>query len=443
LAAIIISTTLEDGNVNITTMRPMLNTLGHVSQRYQVDRDVSMKKVKVLTIAFAFILLMIVATAQPVAAASRVDTLNTYISSRYDVERGGYSPPSDSVVRVDATYGAILAQEELSSLDARPPPINLTKALDSLILRQWLTNSPDNEFDKERYGGFSEYLVGPVTMQMTYYGVLLSRIMEEQAESPGYPGLSSIDFNRTALLVYLNRTQSTSGGFSSTPNDEPDIVSTYQALSIFDILSENASLNAWDWLANQTTTIEWINDCRLGDGFKLSPESESISLTATAAGIMALSIFQSVLTIPGLQAANEWILDRQVFDAESPDFNGGFEEGNGTLDANFVTTYYALKVLDLTGALSAINVTAVIDFILGCQATDGSWGYIPGREVGSLVYAGQACEVLNLVGGALTILASSQDPNSPGGVVLDWRIFVVGGILIIALIAAVVNLRMD
>jgi prenyltransferase beta subunit len=160
---------------------------------------------------------------------------------------------------------------------------------------------------------------------------------------------------------------------------------------------------------------------------------------------MSLSIFQSVLTIPGLQASNNWIIERQLFDADSPDFNGGFEEGNGTLDANFVTTYYALKALNVTGALSAINETAVIDFILNCQAVDGSWGYIPGEEEGSLVYAGQACEALNMVrdGDAAAILAAAQDPNTPGGFFLDWRLFVVGGILLVALVLAIVNLRMD
>jgi prenyltransferase beta subunit len=399
-----------------------------------------MKRVKVLTIAFVFVFVMILATAQPVAAASRADTLSAYISGRYDVERGGYSPPSDNVVRVDATYGAILALNEQKSLGNRPPPINLTKALDSLILRQWLTNDAGNELDQARYGGFSEYLVGPVTIQMTYYGVLLEQLLKAQDD---YPGIKSIDYNKTALLVYLNKTQSSSGGFSSTPNDAPDIISTYQALSIFEILSRNASLNAWNWLTNETATREWINDCREGDGFKLSPDSDSTSLTATAAGILALSIFQNVLTIPGLQISNNWIVERQVFDADSPEFNGGFEEGNGTLDANFVTTYYALKVLNATGALSAINETAVIDFILNCQAVDGSWGYIPGQEEGSLVYAGQACEVLNMFGDAAIILASAQDPNTPSGIILDWRVFVVGGILLIALVLAIVNLRMD
>jgi hypothetical protein len=401
-----------------------------------------MKRVKIITIAFVFVLVLIAASAQPVAAASRADTLNSYISGRYDALRGGYSR-SDGVVRVDATYGAILALDELGSLDNRPPPINLTKALESLIVRQWSTNGPNDELDQERYGGFSEYLAGPVTMEMTLMGMILHQKLRAQSD---YPGINAEDINATALLVYLNRTQSTNGGFSSKPGENPDILSTYQALTIFEML-DNAytTLNAWDWLANETATLEWIDSCRVDNVFKLSPESYISSVTATAAGIMALIIIQEVLTIPGIQVANEWILDKQMLIADSSDFIGGFEEGNGTEDANFVTTYYALKVLKLTGAISAINKSAVIDFIVNCQAVDGSWGNIPGLEVGSLVYSGQACELLNILdnGNAGVVLASSQDPNTPSGFYLDWRFFVVGGILLLALVLAIVSVRMD
>ncbi|MDH4212541.1 MAG: hypothetical protein OEV85_01365 [Candidatus Thorarchaeota archaeon] len=402
-----------------------------------------MKRVKIITIAFAFVLVLIAASAQPVAAASRADTLNSYISGRYDAQRGGYSPPSDNVVRVDATYGAVLALNELKSLDARPPPINLTKALDSLIVRQWLTDSQENELDRKRYGGFSEYLVGPVTMEMTFMGMKLHQLLKAQSD---YPGINTKDINVTALLVYLNRTQSTNGGFSSIPDNDPDIISTYQALAIFEMLDDTyTTMNVWDRLLNETATLEWINNCRKGDAFMLSPEAFTPSVTATAAGIMALSIFQQVLTIPGIQDTNEWILERQLLSPESNDFIGGFEEGNGTEDANFATTYYALNVLEQTGAISSVNKTAVIDFILNCQAVDGSWGNIPGMEEGTLVHSGQACELLNILDsdGAAVILASSQDPNTPSGFYMDWRFFVVGGILLVALVLAIVSIRMD
>jgi prenyltransferase beta subunit len=196
-------------------------------------------------------------------------------------------------------------------------------------------------------------------------------------------------------------------------------------------------------LANETATLAWIDDCREGDAFKLSPESYTASLTATAAALHALSYFQSALSIPGLPATISWILERQVLESESSDFVGGFEEGNGTADPNLASTYYALKALDLTNAYSSVNGSAVTAFILNCQAVDGSWGHVPDEDVGFLAYAGQACELLNIIGDAVEILASSQDPNAPSGFILDWRFLVVGGIIVLALALAVASLRWD
>jgi len=400
-----------------------------------------MKRVKVITIAFAFMLVLVAASAQPVAAASRSDSLNSYISGRYDVERGGYSPPSDDVVRVDATYGAILALNELGSLDARPPPINLTKALDALILRQWISNDLDVELDLERYGGFSEYLLGPVTMGMTFKGVVLLELLKNQAD---YPGITSKDVNKSSLLIFINRTQTASGGFSSIPGNSPDIVSTYEALYIIDFLSTyEPSLNAWDILANESLTLDWINDCRIDDGFKLSPSSDTIGVTPTATGILALDLLPSVGIVPGLQDAITWILDRQILNAYEDDFSGGFEEGFETEDPNFQSTYYALTLLDYSGGLISVNESMVIDFILNCQVEDGSWGYIPGANLGTLVYAGQACELLNLFGSAATILAGSVDPWLTSGIVLDWRYIVIVGIILVALVLAIISIRRD
>ncbi|MCJ7817824.1 MAG: terpene cyclase/mutase family protein, partial [Candidatus Thorarchaeota archaeon] len=350
--------------------------------------------------------------------------------------------PSDSVVRVDATYGAILSLNELGSLATRPPPVNLTKVLDALILRQWNLDRVGNQtgIDYERYGGFSEYLVGPVTMNMNMMGIILLDLLKNQAD---YPGITAIDIDRNALKDHINRTYTAEGGFSAIPGQNPDIVSTYQALFIIDFLdSHDSSLNARN-IVNETATIEWINSCRSGDGFKLSPVSNTIGVTATAAGIMALDLLLDPSPVPGLQAATDWVLARQIEDYVNEDFIGGFEEGVSTEDPNFETTYFALKLLESSGDLVSVNQTTVTNFILNCQVEDGSWGYIPGGEAGSLVYAGQACELLNIIGDAASILASSEDPYSPGGLILDWRYLVLAGIIVVALVVAVVSVRRD
>lgn len=390
-------------------------------------------------------LVLVAATAQPVAAASRSDSLRSYISGRYDAERGGYSPPLDDVVRVDATYGAVLALNELGSLSTRPPPVNLTKVLDSIVIRQWsIKDDPEDNgtgIDWERYGGFSEYLVGPVTMKMNMMGFIAYELLKSQGD---YPGINSVTFNQEALLIHLNRTQTESGGFSRIPGYTPDIVSTYQALYIINRLSIiNTSLNAWSYLANETATIEWINDCKVGNAFKLSPISDIVGVTATSAGIMALDILLYPSAVPGLQDAVTWVLDRQITDFADDAFIGGFEEGLETNDPNLQTTHYALKMLEYAGALESVNETTAINFILNCQVEDGSWGSIPGATSGSLVKAGKACELLNMFGSAASILAAAADPYSPGGFVLDWRYIVFASIILVALVVAIISVRTD
>lgn len=399
-----------------------------------------MKRTKVVIIAFAFMIVLLSASTQQVAAASRSESLRSYINSRYDAVRGGYSPPSDNVVRVDATYGAVLALNEIGSLSTKPPPINITKALDALIARQWKSNQA-NDLDRARYGGFSEYLLGPVTMKMTYMGIILLDLLKAQSD---YPGINVKDVDTEAIMIYVNKTQTNSGGFSSIPNTSPDIISTYQALYIIDFLDEyDQDLNAWDWLWNETATTEWIDSCKEGDAYKLHPNSNLPSVMSTASAIMALDLLPSMSTIPGLQVAISWILARQISTYDDPYFIGGFEEGVGTEDPNFVSTYYALKALDKTGGIISVNSSAAINFILNCQVKGGAWGFIPGDTSGNLVYTGEACELLNMLGSASSILSLSIDPYVTGAIVIDWRVVVIIGIIVVALIVAIVAVRMD
>lgn len=396
-----------------------------------------MKRVRVVTLAFALVVVFAAFSVQPAAAASRYDSLRSYMNQRWDPVRGGYNLP-DTIVRVDQTYGAIVILDELGTLSNRPPPIDIAKVMNFTTRHQLLAGNEDDP----KYGGFMEYLLGPVTSERTHWGMVLWQTLKGQT---GIPGTDPIAINETAVLVWVNKTQTESGGFSREPGLYPDIVSTYHALATMEILDilYGDDLNVWTWLANETITLEFIESCRYGNGFMLSPISDREGVTATAAGLLALDILGELPTYPGLDAMKLWILDRQVTEASDPDFVGGFEESGQTGDTNIKTTYWAMKALDLLQGIDELNQTIAKDFILNCQSADGAWALVPGLETGDLVLASYAAECLAHIGNAQSILLSSVDPRSGDRFVVDWRALVIVGIIVVALLLAVLSIRMD
>ena len=401
-----------------------------------------MNKIKVLAIAFAFTLMLVAFSAQPVTAASRYDSLISNMNSNYDAVRGGYILPTDQVTRVNPTYGAISIMKEVGTLAQRPPPVSITQALDFLVLHQWVSSNPE---DEPRYGGFMDYLLGPVNAITNYHGLVTWQTLKSSLLSD-IPGVDDYDLNATVNALWVNRTLSESGGYGSEADADPDLVSTYYALASFRIIDMlYPSENVWFTYVNETAIIEWIESCKDGESYMLSPLSERASVTATAAAVLAYNAIDPLSVIPGAASIQSWLVDRQILEHQIPEFVGGFEEGNATDDPNLVSTYFGLSALDTLNALSFINATAAESFILNCQSTDGSWGFVPGLNTGSLVYSAYACQILNMetFRGALTTLASSVDPQSQGATQFDWRVVVVLGIVVIAVVVSVCALRMD
>ncbi|MGQ4911839.1 MAG: prenyltransferase/squalene oxidase repeat-containing protein [Candidatus Thorarchaeota archaeon] len=395
-----------------------------------------MKKVRVVTIAIALALVVFTFSAQPVAAASRYDSLSSYMISHWDPVRGGYNMP-DNVVRLDETYGAIVVMDELGTLANRPPPIDINTVLNFTTTYQWLAGDED----QPRYGGFMEFLLGPVTAERTHWGMILWQTLKAE---PNIPGSDAYNINETAVLVFVNKTQTASGGFSSEPEANPDIVSTYHSLATLTILDEMyPSLNAWDWLINETATIEWIKSCRAGDGFKLNPSSLREGVTATAAGMLALDILGELSSYPDVATMTNWLLDRQVDTFDSEEFIGGFEESNSTGDPNLLTTFWAVSALELVNSLGQVNQTSLQSFVLNCQSTSGAFSSLPGMDSGTLWESAYAVQILGAIGDPLTILTSSTDPYSVHPAWLDWRLVALGLLVLVVIVLALLSIRMD
>ncbi len=407
-----------------------------------------MKKIQIATLTIAFVLVAVAFISIPVAANpdTRWDTLSAYMKENYDDPsvngEGGYHLPGTEASRLYPTVGAAHVYYEMGQFDYRPPVVDLVKMKNFTRKLQWKSGGEDYD----RYGGFSLFIAGPVTMKNTYYAVKLWKLLT----NPNYndiPGINNLDeLNGTSGLIYVNKTQSTEGGFGSNENEAPDIVSTFYALYVMDYMLEASGEAKETWLWNETATLEFILSCREGDAFKLSPTSNIASISATAAGLLALDILGqvNVLTIEERQNLLNWVGARQDMDP-SDGIVGGFTESLLTNDTNLLSTYHALEIYTLLGGVPSINMTAAARFIVDCQAADGSWTTVPGLAEGTLFNAGLAFEALRMldISGTYIDMIYEEDPNNPAQPLIDWRVLFIIVFIIAALVIALVALRMD
>ncbi|MBD3407116.1 MAG: hypothetical protein GF411_13440 [Candidatus Lokiarchaeota archaeon] len=394
-----------------------------------------MKKGKAICIAIALALVTMTFMVQPTSASStRNETLREYIDSRYDPEAGAYGFEEGKATWVSPTYSALTLFEAQELLDARPPIIDLFKTKNFTMKVQWDTGNEDTE---DRYGGFARYQAGPVDMLSTFRAIDLWRIITEHEQL--IPNIENIDINGTAVMVFLNKTHNADGGFGSVVGASSDMLSTYHALYIMDYIATNYELSMETWLGNETQTYNWIMSCFVGEAFVLHPDARSAGVTPTAAALMALDILDRLSELE-TQSVQNWLLGRQSLSSNDT-FIGGFQEGVLTNDTNLKSTFYALQALTVLESVSNVNITTAKDFVLDCQAADGSWGLTPGIEEGDfsyITYAVQSLDMLEAMDGLYEI-----DPNSPNYPLIDWRIALVIGIVVAAVVVGAVSVKMD
>jgi hypothetical protein len=402
-------------------------------------RDVRMRSVKIAAVTIAIALVVLTLVAQPVSAnpATRRQSLRAYIDEQYDSTEGGYTRPGSQTSFVDSTFGAISIFDDWDLLGSRPPIIDFLKVKNFTQKLHWTLVSETTD----RYGGFGEFIAGSVNQKNAYDGINLFHLLSQNRMSD-IPNIEQIEFNGTAALYWINQTQTESGGFSDQVGESPDMVSTFYALNSMEIALQTSEEDTWEkWLWNSTATAEWILDCRIGDGFKLSPQSNIAGVTATAAAVLALSILGE--TVPNYQGIVNWILDKQVISSENDLFVGGFQESILTNDTNLASTYWALRALDLLGGIASVDDARAARFIVDCQAVDGSFGLVPDLNTGLLYYSSYAIKALSYLGTEHEALLEEEDPNNRPPVLIDWRWGLVLGIIIVAAVGALYSVRMD
>jgi prenyltransferase beta subunit len=407
-----------------------------------------MKKARIAGITMAIALVVMTMAVQPAAAnpGTRLESLYGFLVERYDDDgERGFTRIGQTISRNEPTYSAAVALDALGYFDARPPPFDLLKMKNFTQKLQWIRSLDETD---DQYGSMADFIAGSYDIHSTFMGIQTWFLLSQQ--DTDIPGMEDVTMNLTATLVYVNKTHNEDGGFGRAEGEDSDLLSTYHAVSTMDTIleavSEEFPEQTWSvWLPNATATVEWILKCREGNGFKISPDSRVSGVTSTASALLALDILDALPQISDdIQDIADWIGSLQVEQATSMQYVGGWTEGANTNDTNIMSTYYALLALNLLDAIdSQVNQSIAVDFILDCQATDGSWGFTPEREVGNIAYVGRAIRSLEMLDQNLNQVLAVEDPNNPAPVLLDWRIVAVIAITVGAVVIAIVSVRMD
>jgi prenyltransferase beta subunit len=408
-----------------------------------------MNRKKAVSIFVALSIVFLVVAIQPASAnpGTRLDSIILLLSENYDEDEGVYSLYEKEAPRVEPSYGAAVALDILGYYDARPPTYDLVKLTNFTRKIQWESGQESGE----RYGGFARFIAGFVDIEGSYKAV---RIWEITRQHMDIPKMDEIEINKTAALVYVNKTLRKSGGFGYDFESPANLLDTYRALyimnSMLKLIAREAEpdeeiVDTWEkWLPNETATVEYIRSCFDEKGFKLSPESNVIGVTPTAAGLLALEILGRTNEIPEiynqLDEIEQWILDRQKFESPTSDFDGGFEEGAYTNDTNLRSTYYAIVALNFTNSIDFINYSAAARFVLNCQK-EGGWNPTPGIGTGDLPLIAEAVMCLDLLD--MTSLLYEEDPNNPALVIIDWRGYFIIGFIIVAAVIGYLSMRIE
>ena len=405
--------------------------------------------VLLITFALAIMPFMVLnASANP---GSRIDALYALFAENWEPNEGAYSNIGSEAPRLEATHAAAVVFDDWGTFDTRPPNAEIVRMKNFTRKVQWRSGGEE----AWRYGGFGPFIAGPPTVEMAFLGAETWEIYTRQE---GIPNLDDIEINATAACLFINSTQSLNGGFvrivdpeAAVNENDTDVVSTFYALYALDTMIAAAAeleddppfTSLDDILMNRTKTEEFILSCRDGNAFKLGPNSLVAGVTPTAAALMALEILGRRTSLPGLAAVNSWLLDRQVAESEGLEYFGGFTEGILTNDTNMISTYWALRVLNMGGVIDAVNVSSAAQFILDCQAEDGSWGIVPGQEVGLFDYAAMAVRSLRYLGDEYSARLHEPFPFETDPLAVDWRLIFIIAFLIAALLIALIALRMD
>lgn len=217
--------------------------------------------------------------------------------------------------------------------------------------------------------------------------------------------LDKIDEQR--LKMYILNCKNKDGGFAKKPGSRSDIVHTFYAIALLNILGEQSQitndtisyiksleLDAGGFISNNKkrmptaystffavlslSALDKLHDFdasshitflsglqTTGGGFKATPKSAIPSIIESASSLFCLSIFDEIDMID-IEKANKYILGCQSE-------NGGFRVHPISPATDLVAMHAGLQSLFVLGKIDKVNKIAAIDYILESHISNGGF----------------------------------------------------------------------
>jgi prenyltransferase beta subunit len=188
-----------------------------------------------------------------------------------------------------------------------------------------------------------------------------------------------ITSNMTAWIQALQNTTTPTnntnyGGFVQDPDTEnATITDTYYAIQTLYWLNQSTCTNC-TLAANFTINLQRLNATEYPDtigGFADSNQSNA-TIAATYFALVTLSILNQ-LEKANHSLAIAWLNSCQILSPTNSKYYGSFTNGRNSTIGNLMSTYMAIRGLELLDSLSSMNQSAAIEFILSCYHSDSNY----------------------------------------------------------------------
>ena len=331
-------------------------------------------------LAFLILALLVATMASPAVttgATTRRQQVISFAASLIDNRGGAVLHAGVTNATVSATYATAGVLQTLSAWSAADDL--LTDSDLPANMTKWVkglqnTTKPANN---KNYGGFVERSNATIaTLRYTHEAIATLDWLNQTSSIN-----ATLAANFTAGLQRVNATAypTTLGGFADRYNENASVAATYYALEALSVLGQLSRINS-------SLAITWLNSCQvLGSanftsygGFLNGRSSAYATLQTTYMAVRGLQILDALSSM-NQSATIAFVLSCYHSDSNYPQYQGGFGQTPDDFVSTQSATYYAAATLKILGADSRLAADSVSAWVLSKQCSDGGFAdAVPG-----------------------------------------------------------------